>query len=380
VTWVGVATNLALAALKTAAGWLGHSQALIADGVHSLSDLVSDAVVLFAARHAARAADADHPYGHGRIETAATVFVGALLVATAVVLGRNAVLSLAATSALTAPGLLTLAVAVAAVAAKEALFRYTRRVGRAVHSRLVQANAWHHRSDALSSILVAVGIAGALAGVVTLDAVAALVVAVMIARVGGDLIWQSLRELVDTGLDDASLAALYEAALAVDGVHHVHSCRSRWMGQNALVDLHVRVGARVSVSEGHRIAEAVRLALLERLEPAADVMVHVDPEDDTDGGPSNALPLRSELCARLHAHAAGLAAAERIEEVTLHYLNGRVHVCVTLSPPWGAAAPQAEARALRAALSADAEVGEVSVVERVAPADSRSPGEPPEPR
>jgi cation diffusion facilitator family transporter len=139
VTWVGVATNLALAALKTAAGWLGHSQALIADGVHSLSDLVSDAVVLFAARHAARAADADHPYGHGRIETAATVFVGALLVATAVVLGRNAVLSLAATSALTAPGLLTLAVAVAAVAAKEALFRYTRRVGRAVHSRLDQA-------------------------------------------------------------------------------------------------------------------------------------------------------------------------------------------------------------------------------------------------
>lgn len=364
VTWIGVGVNLALAGAKVLTGVFGHSQALVADGVHSLSDLVTDTIVLVAARHASREADEDHPYGHGRIETAATIFIGFLLLATAAVLGYNAIESLA--GVIIAPGVLTLGVALGSVLAKEALFRYSRRVARRVRSRLLEANAWHHRSDALSSVVVAAGIGGSLAGVVMLDAIAAIVVALMVAKVGGELIWQSLRELVDTGLEDQTLAELRRRARAVDGVKHVHTVRSRWMGHHALVDLHIRVGPRISVSEGHRIAEEVRLSLLERAPRLADVMVHVDPEDDTDGGPSNDLPLRSDLIEQLHARWAGLEAAGRIEGISLHYLGGQVHVEVTLSPAGGVDGTAA-AEALRRAAAEAPGIGSVTVVERVAP-------------
>lgn len=363
VTWVGIGTNLVLAALKTVAGFAGQSQALVADGIHSLSDLVSDGVVLLAARHAAREADEDHPYGHDRIETAATVVVGLLLLFTAVLVAHNAIESLDAPAPAATPAWLTLGVALASVLAKEALFHYTRHCGRSIGSRLLEANAWHHRTDALSSVVVAAGIGGALAGMVMLDAVAALVVAVMIAKVGWDVIRDSLRELIDTGLDGAALAELCREASAVDGVQYAHTVRSRWMGHRALVDLHVRVGSRISVSEGHRIAEAVRLRLLGRLARLDDVMVHVDPEEDTDGGPSNALPLRPALTARLRERARGLEAAERIEDMTLHYLNGRVHLEVTLAPGTAAGA----AAALHDALAGDPDVGRVRIHERLAP-------------
>jgi len=366
VTWVGIGVNVLLAGVKILGGVLGHSQALVADGVHSVSDLVTDAVVLLAARHAAQEADHDHPYGHGRIETAATIFVGILLLATAAFVGERAVRALGG-DRLIVPGVLTLLVALASVASKEALFRYTRRTARRIGSRLLEANGWHHRSDALSSVVVSIGIAGALAGIATLDAVAAIVVAVMVAKVGVDLIRQSLRELVDTGLDDQSLRDLRAAAAAVDGVRHVHTLRSRWMGHNALLDLHIQVGPRISVSEGHRIAEAVRLRLLERLPRLTDVMVHVDPEDDTDGGPSNTLPMRTEVVARLWRRWTGLAGMTRIENLTLHYLGGRVHVRLTLAPAPPGVNGAAEAEALRAAATSDPQIGAVTILERVAP-------------
>jgi cation diffusion facilitator family transporter len=367
VTWVGIVVNLVLAGVKTATGVVGQSQALVADGIHSLSDLVTDAVVLLAARHASRGADHDHPYGHARIETAATVMVGLLLVVTAVVIGHDAVASLSAETRPGPPSLMTLVIALGSVAGKEALFHYTRYAGRRIGSRLLEANAWHHRSDALSSVVVGFGIGGALAGVVTLDAVAALIVALMIAKVGWDVIRDSLRELVDTGFDAETVAELRDAALSVDGVKHAHTFRSRWMGHRALVDLHIRVGSRMSVSEGHRIAEAVRLRLLDRLTRLADVMVHVDPEEDTDGGPSNELPLRTELCERLRARMNGLEAAGRIEGLTLHYLAGRVHLEIALRPAPSGTDSAAAAEALRRAAIADPEIGNVSVLERVAP-------------
>jgi cation diffusion facilitator family transporter len=364
-TWVGIGTNLVLAITKIATGIWGQSQALVADGVHSVSDLASDAVVLLGAHQAAFAADADHPYGHGRIETAATIVVGILLLGTAALIGHNAVESLATAAIM--PGTLTLAVAVAAVAIKEAVFHYTRRIARRIQSRLLEANAWHHRSDALSSIIVAVGIAGALSGWPLLDAVAAIVVALMIAKVAWDLIHQSLRELVDTGLDAAERARLRDSARAVDGVRHVHTLRSRWMGASVLLDLHVQVGPRISVSEGHRIAEAVAAALRTRQPRLGDVLVHVDPEDDTGGGPSNALPLRTELVGRLWQRWTGLAVLGRIEDLTLHYLGGRVHVRLTLAPAPAGSDAGAEAEALRAATAGDPAVGSVTILERRAP-------------
>lgn len=371
MTWVGIAVNLALAGVKTVTGVAGQSQALVADGIHSLSDLVTDAVVLLAARHAARGADHDHPYGHGRIETAATVLVGLLLLLTAVLIGHNAVVSLGAATRPGPPSLVTLVIAFGSVAGKEALFHYTRHAGRSIGSRLLEANAWHHRSDALSSVVVGFGIGGALAGVVTLDAVAAVIVAVMIAKVGWDVIRDSLRELVDTGFDPEAVAELRDEALAVDGAKHAHTFRSRWMGHRALVDLHIRVGSRVSVSEGHRVAEAVRLRLLDRLSRVADVMVHVDPEDDTDGGPSNELPLRKELCERLRTRMDGFAGAKRIEGLTLHYLAGRVHLEIVLRPAGPGTDSAGTAEALRRAAVAEPEIGNVSVLERVAPMECK---------
>jgi len=366
VTWAGILVNIGLAVVKVAAGLAGHSQALVADGVHSVSDLATDAVVLLAARHAARDADSDHPYGHGRIETAATVFVGILLLVTAIILGSHAVQSLSERS-LATPGILTLLIALGSVAAKEVLFRYTRKVARRIDSRLVEANAWHHRSDAMSSIVVAIGIAGALAGLITLDAVAAIIVAIMVAKVGWDLIWQSLRELVDTGLDDDALAEMRREVRRIDGVKHVHTLRSRWMGHQALLDLHIQVGPRLSVSEGHRIAEEVRLSLLDHSARLSDVMVHVDPEEDTDGGPSNALAMRTEVVGRLWRRWTGLAAMSRIEGLTLHYLGGRVHLNITLAPAPPAVDAAAEAEALRGAALAEPDIGSATVVERVAP-------------
>lgn len=378
VTCVGIVVNLVLAAVKTVTGMAGQSQALVADGIHSLSDLVTDAVVLLAARHAARGADHDHPYGHARIETAATVVVGLLLLITALVVGRNAVETLGAATRPGPPSLITLLIALGSVAGKEALFHYTRHAGRSIGSRLLEANAWHHRSDALSSIVVGFGIGGSLAGLVALDAVAALLVAVMIAKVGWDVIRDSLRELVDTGFDPATVAELRDEALAVDGVKHAHTFRSRWMGHCALVDMHIRVGSRMSVSEGHRIAEAVRLRLLDRLSRLADVMVHVDPEEDTGGGPSNALPLRTELCERLRTRMDGLEAADRIEGLTLHYLGGRVHLEIALRPGAPGTDAAATAEALRGAAVADPEIGNVSVLERVAPKECGCGGSCPE--
>lgn len=367
VTLVGVVVNLALALVKIAGGVLGNSQALVADGVHSLSDLFSDAVVVVAAREAARDPDVDHPYGHGRIETAATVVVGILLLATAFGLGYRAVQSLTDATGLMAPAAITLIIALGSMVAKEALFHYTRRSGRRIASRLLEANAWHHRSDALSSVIVAVGIGGALAGFVVLDAVGAIIVAVMVAKVGWDLIWRSLQELVDTGLDPELVDELQAAAAAIDGVKSAHTLRSRWMGHSVLVDLHIQVSPRISVSEGHRIAEAVRLALRERAPRLADVMVHVDPEEDTDGGPSNALPLRGELVERLRRGWQGLAAAERIEGLTVHYLGGKAHLQLVLGPPPAGAEAAAEAEALRRVICRDADVGNVTILERIAP-------------
>ena len=367
ITLVGVGVNLVLALVKIVGGVLGNSQALVADGVHSLSDLFSDAVVVLAAREAARDPDHDHPYGHGRIETAATVVVGVLLLATAFGLGYRAVESLINATGLVAPAAITLAIALASMAAKEALFHYTRRCGRRITSRLLEANAWHHRSDALSSVIVAIGIGGALAGFVVLDAVGALIVAVMVAKVGWDLIWPSLQELVDTSLDPELVDELHAAAATIDGVKHAHTLRSRSMGHSILLDLHIQVSPRISVSEGHRIAEAVRLALRERAPRLADVMVHVDPEEDTDGGPSNALPLRGELVERLRPAWEGLAAAERIEGLTLHYLGGKAHLQIVLGPPAAGAEPVAEAEALRRATCRDPDVGNVTVLERTAP-------------
>ncbi len=335
VTVVGAAANTLLALGKIVLGVIGHSEALVADGVHSLADLISDAVVLFAAKQSAREADAEHPYGHGRIETVVTVALGIFLIAVAAIIGHDAVFRILEPEHLTTPSWFTLVAALFSIAAKEWLYHYTVRTGKRINSKLLIANAWHHRTDAISSIIALAGIAGAMLGFPMFDALAAIGVSLMIAKVGWDISWSSLRELIDTALDEDQVARIRATILAVDGVRAAHSLRTRSMGGRALVDVHILVDdPRISVSEGHQIGEAVRHKLLREIDHVTDVIVHIDQEDDELAAPSSHLPLRAQLLAQLHRHWRNHPFHEHIKRITLHYLGGKIEVEILLPLDW----------------------------------------------
>ena len=329
VTLIGSLVDFLLGVVKILVGWLAHSQALLADGIHSLSDLATDFVVLYAAKHSHRAADEDHPYGHGRIETLTTVGLGIALIIVALGIGYDAVHRMNNTDLLLHPGGIALVVAVVSVIAKESIYQYTKHAAVKLRSNMLMANAWHSRSDAVSSIVVVIGVGGAMMGYPYLDAVAAIAVAVMIAKIGFDLIRASTRELIDTALEPDVVAAIRKEIFDVDGVRALHMLRSRRSGGDALVDLHVQVDPRISVSEGHQIGDTVRRRLLERIEAVTDVTVHIDPEDDELDSPCDHLPLRKDLISelqRLWVDIEGVDAGD----VTLHYLKGKLQIDLAL--------------------------------------------------
>jgi len=329
VTLIGSVVDLLLGVTKMFVGWAAHSEALVADGIHSLSDLATDFIVLYAAKHSHRDADEDHPYGHGRIETLATVGLGIALILVAFGIAWDAVRRIGEPDLLFAPGILALVVAFISILSKEWIYQYTMRVARRLRSNMLMANAWHSRSDAISSIVVFIGVGGAMMGYHYLDAVAAVAVAVMIAKIGLDLVLSSTRELIDTALEPELVESIREAITNVNGVRALHMLRSRRSGGQALVDLHLQVDPRISVSEGHQIGDTVRRRLLERFDEVTDVTVHVDPEDDEKESLCGHLPLRDELIGRLREQWTGLASIED-RDVTLHYLCGRLQVDVTL--------------------------------------------------
>ncbi len=324
-TWWGIVVNLVLAIGKLIIGYIGHSQALIADGIHSLSDLVSDGLVLYATHHANTDADEDHPYGHARYETFATIALAVLLTAVGIGIGVDAVSRLMEPETIIIPSMLTLWIAGLSIASKEVLFQYTMRVARRVKSSMLEANAWHHRSDAISSIVVFVGIAGAMLGYPVLDSIAAIIVAVMICKIGWELGHQSFQELVDTGLEAETLQQIEQIVMDIDGVKQLHMLRTRRMGQNALVDLHILVPPRLSVSEGHQISEAVEDVLKDQFDAINDVTVHIDPEDDEHSDHScKHLPLRKEVMQQLDAHWGDIRETRQLLDLNLHYLDGAI--------------------------------------------------------
>ena len=331
VTLIGSLINVLLAVGKILAGWIGNSQALIVDGVHSLSDLVSDALVLWASRVGSHGADVDHPYGHARIETAATVGVGALLLLIAGGFAYDATIRLMDANDLLVPGWIALTAAILSVLAKEGLYQYTRRVALAVRSDLIHANAWHHRSDALSSVVVIIGVAGAMAGLPWLDSVAALVVALMIGAVGWRLAWHSARELVDTGLDPDEVAFIGRIIDSIDGVEAHGDLRTRRMGSDTLVDVHIRVAQDISVSEGHRISDAVLLRLCREVDHVAEVLVHVDHESAPEARRSAQLPLRRRAEAELREAWGTLLDDFPHHRIILHYRDGHMDVDLILT-------------------------------------------------
>ncbi len=330
VTLVGAFVNAGIATLKLLFGFLAHSQSLTADGLHSLSDLASDILLIFAAKHATRDADADHPYGHARIETVFSVIQGMILGGFAISIGFDAVRRLLNPELLLQPEVVALYVALVSVIAKEALYHYTVRAARRLRSSMLRGNAWDHRSDAISSVIVIVGVGGTLMGFKYLDALAAVGVALMIIKISWDLIWQALRELIDTGLEAERVEAIHATLMAVPGVNACHMLRTRKMGPDALVDVHILVDPTLSVSEGHQISETVRSRLIKEIEEVSDVMVHIDPEDDESSASCSKLPERTEVLRRLRVQWQDIPAAPRVEDVTLHYLDGKVHVEVLL--------------------------------------------------
>ncbi len=326
VTVVGAVVNVLLSVIKILAGWLGSSHALIADGIHSLSDLATDVMVLLAAKHGAKEADEEHPYGHGRIETLATVALGVVLILVALGIGFDALSRMFEPQRLLVPGMLALWTAIVSVLAKEALYHYTVRVAKKLRSNLLRANAWHHCSDAVSSIVVVAGVIGSMAGLTYLDAVASVAVAVMVAKIGWELGWHSVHELIDKGLDQEDVENIRAKIMEVDGVLAMHQLRTRRMGGNALVDVHVLVSPTISVSEGHRIGQEVLSRLHDEVEEVVDVTVHIDPEDDETHIPCGHLPMRGAILERLRAHWRDIPGSEHVQDVTLHYLNGQVRV------------------------------------------------------
>jgi cation diffusion facilitator family transporter len=332
VTLWGVAVNLFLAVIKVAGGIIGQSQALLADGIHSLSDLASDAMVLLAVKHAGEDADEDHPYGHGRYETLATVALGILLMAVAAGIAYKAVLRLEHPEAIAIPAFFTLVIAAISIFSNEWLYHVTKRVALKIRSPLLEANAWHHRSDAVSSIVVLIGIGATYIGYPILDAIAAILVALMIGKIGLDLSRQSVQELVDTALEPEMVEQIKRTILDIDDVRELHQLRSRRMGHNALVDVHIQVSPKLSVSEGHHISESVEKALIDKFDEINDVTVHIDPEDDLTAASCKHLPLRSELLLALNHEWVKHEILKHIDDVTLHYLDG--HICVEASLPF----------------------------------------------
>lgn len=275
-TMVSVIVNIVLTVLQLAAGIWAHSQALVADAIHSLSDLLSDFLVLLVNRHSHKAADEDHHYGHQRYETAASLVLGLLLTVVAVGMLWGAIDRLTHVEDIPKVQALALYVAVGTLLAKEALFRYMLAGAEKVRSSMLVANAWHARSDAASSLVVALGILGNLLGYPLLDPVAALIVGLMVMRMGLNFSWDALNDLMDRAASQDQIDRIREALLQTPGVRGVHDLRTRKMGDLILVDAHIEVDGRLSVREGHDIALQARQLVMAKL-PVLNVQTHIDP-------------------------------------------------------------------------------------------------------
>ena len=278
VTLLGFFVNAFLILLKFLAGIFGDSQALIADAVHSISDLFTDTVVLFGIKMGRKPPDEEHHFGHARIETLASAIVGLALIGTAIYLGIEAALNIHRHTEHHPTGIALIGAGVS-IALKEALYRYTVLIGRRIKSQLIVANAWHHRSDALSSVAVLLGVAGTLINPSwhILDSCAALIVSFFIVKVGLDILRKTLREFTDTAPQPEILERLMQLSRSIEGVMDAHDLRVRISGGFYQAEIHIAVDGQLTVVEGHRIAKTVERCLSEEMDELDRVIVHVDP-------------------------------------------------------------------------------------------------------
>lgn len=325
VTLVGMWLDLLLGVLKVVGGMATASFALVSDGIHSLTDAASDIFVLVVSHFAHDAPDQEHPYGHGRFEAIGTVVMGMLFFSIAAVLLYDSYLRLRADSVVPVPGWGGLLIAGFSIAAKEWIYHYTMRTANRLNSSLLRANAWHSRSDAISSIAVMIGILGAQRGLPWLDVVAAMFVALIIARIGWELCFDSLKELVDTAIPEEHQVRIRDAILEIPGINKVTSLRSRQSGGKILLEARIQVDPRISVSEGHQLGEVCTKTITDKFCNINDVIVHIDPESHHVEETSS-LPLRHEIVARITDQWSSLLEESDIKNIDLHYLGNGIEV------------------------------------------------------
>ena len=339
LTLIGGVLDLFLGFVKVLVGYIGNSQALIADGIHSLSDLITDILVLVATKHSAQAADEGHPYGHDRIQTLVSLALAGSLGIIAIVIAWDAVIRIVSPESLLLPGFWPLAVAAISVVSKEGYFQYVVRHPSADTSRMLYANAWHSRSDALSSLAVIVGVGGVLAGFAWADAFAAIVVAGLLLVVAYRIGREGAEELIDSAASPVLNANMRRTILSIEGVRDSHELRTRRMADKVLADVHIRVDPLISVSEGHRIGDEVMDALKTRFPEVGDVVVHIDPEDDIVGDVYSKLPMRSVIVAEINTNLHKLQNnfdarfSLQPKNIVVHYLDDGCQIEIWMTMP-----------------------------------------------
>lgn len=328
ITIYGAVINILLGILKVIGGYTFNSHALIADGIHSFSDLLIDTLVLIASKYGSQAADDSHPYGHQKIETAATMLLAMLLILAGAGISWDS-LNVIINYKPQTPGVYSLPIVILSIITNELLFHITHKIGKNINSPLLIANAWHHRSDAASSVIVLLGIIGALFGFKLLDPLAAILIGTLIIKMGINYAWNSIKELVDTSVDQTTLATVEEIIKNIHGVKRIHQLRSRMMGKDMFIDVHILVSPFISVSEGHHIAQTVHKNLLDNVTAIKDVTIHVDPEDDEKVSPSISLPNRQKLENDfLNKWQKQFPA---IKAWTIHYLDGYLTIDINIA-------------------------------------------------
>lgn len=330
-TLVSALLDFLLAVSKVFVGILSQSHALIADGIHSFSDLLSDALILFVAKHAYDAPDAEHPYGHERFETLATLALAALLSITAVFVVYDGILLFFKPEQTLLEAPLAFAVVIFSIITKEGLYWYTRFWAKKISSDMLMANAWHHRSDTVSSVIVLVSLLGTILGVHNLDSIAAILLGMMILHIAWKLGSPCVEELLDTAINPDILAKFHHILSQLDDVVSVHSLRTRRNGRRIIVDVHIQVQPKISVSEGHMVSLIVEKNLNAILDEPAQILVHIDPEDDENENLYLDMPNRSQIMQQLKQQLKDTQCLQYIQNIQLHYLGGEVFIDLHLT-------------------------------------------------
>jgi len=329
VSVINAIVNLLLALSKVIIGTLSHSQALIADGLHSLSDLIGDLLVLAAAKAGNRHPDPEHPYGHRRIETLASILIALALLGVALSILTHAIMTISSPVIRIPHAKAVVITALASIVANEWLYRYTLRASQQTQSSLLLSYAWHNRGDVMVSVIVLISVIGVILGWHHLDAVGAVIIAALIGKIAIKMISDSVKELIDTAVDSETLQEITACIQKTPGVIALHQLRTRTHGNQIFIDCHIIVEPKISVSEGHYISDQVQDNLRHTFQHVADITVHIDPEDDQHHSPSNQLANRPELEQQLQPLWQALPGFDS-HTMQLHYLSGQLHIELVL--------------------------------------------------